>query len=173
MASTGSGSDDYPPEFVDRILETSECNPLFLRELVRMLVDDGVLRREGDHFVVTIDMSDVTQLFDAAHQINQPVTWTGPVAGAGRLFVFAFPGIATTGLHDGYLHDYRGSPQELVSAVKRGFLYHFSPHARLALAPLGFVLADFRPGCLFLSTFHTFPGEHTVVKTQSLIERRA
>jgi hypothetical protein len=55
---------------------------------------------------------------------------------------------------------------------KHGFLYHFSPHARLALAPLGFVLAEFRPGCLFLSAFHTFPGEHTVVKTQSLIEKK-
>ena len=43
---------------------------------------------------------------------------------------------------------------------------------RLALAPLGFIAADARPGCLCLSSFHTFPGEHTVVKTQSLIERR-
>jgi maltooligosyltrehalose trehalohydrolase len=31
--------------------------------------------------------------------------------------------IALTGLVDGYLHDYRGSPQELISAIKRGFLY--------------------------------------------------
>ena len=31
--------------------------------------------------------------------------------------------IAATGLHDGYLHDYGGTPQELISAVKRGFLY--------------------------------------------------
>ena len=35
------------------------------------------------------------------------------------------------------------------------------------------VTAEFRPGCLFLSSFHTFPAENTVVKTQSLIERRA
>lgn len=72
-------------------------------------------------------------------------------------------------------------PPELFAAVhdeiladgsKRGFLHHFSPHARLALAPLGFVLAEFRPGCLFLSTFHTFPSEHTVIKTQSLIEQK-
>ena len=55
---------------------------------------------------------------------------------------------------------------------KRGFLHHFGPHARFALAPLGFVLAEFRPGCLFLTTFHTFPSEHTVVKTQSLIEKK-
>jgi len=31
--------------------------------------------------------------------------------------------VAATGVTDGYLHDYRGSPQELVSAIKHGFLY--------------------------------------------------
>ena len=31
--------------------------------------------------------------------------------------------VAATGLSEGYLHDYRGTPQELVSAIKRGFLY--------------------------------------------------
>ena len=31
--------------------------------------------------------------------------------------------VALTGVTDGYLHDYRGAPQELVSAVLRGFLY--------------------------------------------------
>ena len=29
-----------------------------------------------------------------------------------------------------------------------------------------------RPRVLFLSSFHTFPGESTVIKTQSLIERK-
>jgi len=31
--------------------------------------------------------------------------------------------VALTGVIDGYLHDYRGTPQELISAIKRGFLY--------------------------------------------------
>ncbi|MBS1118146.1 MAG: maltooligosyl trehalose hydrolase [Deltaproteobacteria bacterium] len=31
--------------------------------------------------------------------------------------------VVLTGVVEGYLHDYRGTPQELVSAVKRGFLY--------------------------------------------------
>ena len=31
--------------------------------------------------------------------------------------------VALTGLIEGYLHDYRGTPQELISAVERGFLY--------------------------------------------------
>ncbi len=31
--------------------------------------------------------------------------------------------VVLTGVIDGYLHDYRGTPQELLSAIKRGFLY--------------------------------------------------
>jgi len=31
--------------------------------------------------------------------------------------------VAMTGVVDGYLHDYRGTPQELISAAKHGFLY--------------------------------------------------
>ena len=60
----------------------------------------------------------------------------------------------------------------LADGNKRGLLHNFQPHHRLALAPLGFVSVEARAGCLFLSAFHTFPEEHTVVKTQSLIEKR-
>jgi hypothetical protein len=60
----------------------------------------------------------------------------------------------------------------LDDGTKRGLLHNFQPHHRLALAPLGFVAVEARPGCLFLSAFHTFPDEHTVVKTQSLIEKK-
>ena len=55
---------------------------------------------------------------------------------------------------------------------KRGLLHHFCPHNRIALSPVGLVCADFRPGCLFLTAWHTFPSEHTVIKSQSLIEVR-
>jgi hypothetical protein len=62
---------------------------------------------------------------------------------------------------------------EIVSdGGKRGLLHNFQPHNRLALSPLGLVTVEARPGCLFIGTFHTFPDEHTVVKTQSLIEKR-
>lgn len=54
--------------------------------------------------------------------------------------------------------------------AKRGVLFHFAPHHRCGLAPLGLVTADALPGGLAVSTFHTFPAEHAVVKTQSLIE---
>lgn len=60
----------------------------------------------------------------------------------------------------------------LADGSKRGLLHNFPSHNRLSLAPLGFISAEARPGCLFLTTFHTFPTENTVVKTQSLIERR-
>jgi hypothetical protein len=38
---------------------------------------------------------------------------------------------------------------------------------------LGYIAVESRSGCLFLSTFHTFPDEHAVVKSQSLIEKKS
>jgi hypothetical protein len=61
----------------------------------------------------------------------------------------------------------------LADGAKRGILHNFQPHHRLALAPLGYIAVEGRADCLFLSSFHTFPDEHTIVKTQSLIERKA
>ena len=60
----------------------------------------------------------------------------------------------------------------LRDGLKRGLLHNFQPNHRLALAPLGFVTVEAWAGCLLFSSFHTFPDEHTVVKTQSLIERK-
>ena len=37
--------------------------------------------------------------------------------------------VALTGATDGYFHDYRGTPQEIVSAVKHGFLYQGQVYA--------------------------------------------
>ena len=36
--------------------------------------------------------------------------------------------VALTGRREGYLHDYEGSPQEFVSAIRRGFLYQGQPY---------------------------------------------
>jgi maltooligosyltrehalose trehalohydrolase len=36
--------------------------------------------------------------------------------------------VALTGSREGYLHDYEGSPQEFISAIKRGFLYQGQPY---------------------------------------------
>ena len=61
----------------------------------------------------------------------------------------------------------------LADGGKRGLLHNFQPHHRLALAPLGMIAVEARAGCLFLSAFHTFPEEYTIVKSQSLIEKKS
>jgi hypothetical protein len=55
---------------------------------------------------------------------------------------------------------------------KRGLLHNFQPNHRLAVSPLGYIVVEARPDSLLLSTFHTFPEENTVVKSQTLIEKR-
>jgi hypothetical protein len=60
----------------------------------------------------------------------------------------------------------------LADGNKRGLLFSFRSHERFGLSPLGFVAMESRADCLFLTTFHTFPEEYTVVKTQSLIEKK-
>jgi hypothetical protein len=59
----------------------------------------------------------------------------------------------------------------LADGRKRGLLHLLHPHHRFGLSPLGFVTADARPGCLVINSFHTFPVECTLLKTQTLIER--
>jgi hypothetical protein len=66
-----------------------------------------------------------------------------------------------------HIHD-----EILADGAKRGLLHRFTGPDCGGPAPLGFITAEARPGCLLLSSFHTFPDEYTVVKTQSLIERR-
>ena len=67
-----------------------------------------------------------------------------------------------------HIHD-----EILADGSKRGLLHHFPAHNRLAVSPLGFITAEAGRGRLILSSFHTFPNEYTVVKTQSLIEKRS
>jgi maltooligosyltrehalose trehalohydrolase len=55
--------------------------------------------------------------------------------------------VALTGSRDGYYHDYTGSPQEFISAVKRGFLYqgqyyHWQKQARGSCLPRGWNAAS-------------------------------
>jgi len=54
---------------------------------------------------------------------------------------------------------------------KHGLLFNFQPRHRLTVAPLGYVSVDYRPGSLIFASYHTFPEENTVVKSQSLIEK--
>ena len=49
-------TDELPTDLIDRLPASTEGNPLFVRELVQMLVDDGVLARTGDRWYLTIDV---------------------------------------------------------------------------------------------------------------------
>ncbi len=60
----------------------------------------------------------------------------------------------------------------LADSGKRGFLYNFQTNHRLALAPLGYVVVEARPQSLHVATFHTFPQENTIIKSQTLIEKQ-
>jgi hypothetical protein len=59
----------------------------------------------------------------------------------------------------------------LTDGPKRGLLHRFGTNARLALAPLSLVVVEVNSRYVQVSTFHTFPDELTLVKTQSLIDR--
>jgi Protein of unknown function DUF2617 len=67
-----------------------------------------------------------------------------------------------------YLHVH---DEILADGAKRGILHNFQPNHRLAIAPLGYVVAEARANCLSVATFHTFPEENTIIKSQTLIEK--
>jgi class 3 adenylate cyclase/tetratricopeptide (TPR) repeat protein len=53
------GRADSPPEAVGRIAEAAEGNPLFVEQMVAMLIDDGTLRKEGAGWQVVGDLAAV------------------------------------------------------------------------------------------------------------------
>ncbi len=53
------GSADLPGELSERITEAAEGNPLFVEEMLRMLVDRGLLSTEGGTWTVAGDLSEV------------------------------------------------------------------------------------------------------------------
>lgn len=59
----------------------------------------------------------------------------------------------------------------LADGRRRGLLHVFDDDEMGGLSPLGFITADAGPGCLVVNTFHTFPVECALLKTQTLIER--
>jgi predicted ATPase/class 3 adenylate cyclase len=54
------GSADIPDAARSRILEAAEGNPLFVEEMIGMLVDDGLLRFEGGTWRAVDDLADLT-----------------------------------------------------------------------------------------------------------------
>src|SRR5262249_21460143 len=55
LAANVIGADALPAAVAGRVLATSEGNPLFVGELVRMLVNDGVLKREGGQWATGVE----------------------------------------------------------------------------------------------------------------------
>ena len=53
------GQAALPEEIRGRIVRVAEGNPLFVEEMLRMLVDDGLVVREGDRWTPAADLSEV------------------------------------------------------------------------------------------------------------------
>jgi hypothetical protein len=60
---------------------------------------------------------------------------------------------------------------EVTLDARRGGLFHrFAPTSRLCPAPLSHIRIEARAKGLSVQTFHTFPDEQAIVRTQSLFE---
>jgi class 3 adenylate cyclase len=57
LAAGVIGASELPAALVGRLLATSEGNPLFLGELVRMLVQDGTLVRADERWTTTVEVA--------------------------------------------------------------------------------------------------------------------
>jgi class 3 adenylate cyclase/tetratricopeptide (TPR) repeat protein len=57
LAANAIGAEELPAAVAGRVLATSEGNPLFVGELVRMLVQDGTLVREGERWKVGVELA--------------------------------------------------------------------------------------------------------------------
>jgi hypothetical protein len=109
-----------------------------------------------------------------------------PLPGRGKVWRHRFHGEQSDAFRASPMISYQMSAQvevlrpklfrmihdELIADGRKSGLLHLieSPQDTI-LEPLGFITADARPGCLVVNTFHTFPAECTLLKTQTLIER--
>jgi class 3 adenylate cyclase/tetratricopeptide (TPR) repeat protein len=53
------GAGELPAAIAGRVLAASEGNPLFVGELVRMLVHDGALRKEGGRWTASVEVAEL------------------------------------------------------------------------------------------------------------------
>ena len=54
------GRVELNPEARDRIVDAAEGNPLFVEEMLSMMIDDGLLRRDDGHWIATGDLGAIT-----------------------------------------------------------------------------------------------------------------
>ncbi len=59
LAANVIGAEALPAAIAGRVLAASEGNPLFVGELVRMLVHDGALKREGDRWTAAVALAEI------------------------------------------------------------------------------------------------------------------
>ena len=57
LAANVIGAADLPAAVAAKVLATSEGNPLFVGELVRMLVQEGALTKEGERWIAGADLA--------------------------------------------------------------------------------------------------------------------
>lgn len=146
------------------------------------------VQREDYTLSVRITLSGHVITWQSPHGLLTEVTATGdqPLPARGHLMKHRFQGEHCDGIRVTPNVSYQMSSQVellppevflhvheelLEDGKKRGLLHHYAPHHRLSLSPLGYVTIEAWQGCLSIATFHTYPDEFAVVKTQSLIER--
>jgi tetratricopeptide (TPR) repeat protein len=60
LVSNLLGRSETPPAVARRVMDAAEGNPLFVEQMVAMLIDDGLLRQENDGWIVTGDLSAIS-----------------------------------------------------------------------------------------------------------------
>jgi class 3 adenylate cyclase/ketosteroid isomerase-like protein/tetratricopeptide (TPR) repeat protein len=59
LAASVIGAADLPAAVAAKVLATSEGNPLFVGELVRMLVEEGAIERQGDRWIIGAGLAEL------------------------------------------------------------------------------------------------------------------
>ncbi|MCZ2344424.1 MAG: DUF2617 family protein [Bacteroidales bacterium] len=145
------------------------------------------VNRDGFHLTVQITPTGHTLEWcrGDTHLLEVLATQDQELPEAGRQLAFRFAGASRGKCRIGTAINYQVNLQaeflapevflhvheELAhDGPRRGLVFHFRPHNRLGLTPLGLVSVETIPTGLAIACFHTFPEEFAIIRTQSLIE---